>query len=346
MDEQAELLNLLDKLKKSEDKYRQLIEQASDAIYILTPDGRFTDVNESMCRLLGYSRPEFLTMNIADIVDPEQLKVDPLKYVGPADPETSMIRERRFIRKDGQVFNVEINVKTFPNDRVMVIARDITERKNAEQQIQKERRWLLRSEANLQTILNNTDTAYALLSTKLEIIEYNKLALLYAQKEFNYKPELGNNLIAQLPKERITKFGKYIKTVLSGKVVSYEISYTEDMGDNSWYYVRMFPIADKEKKIHGMILAATDITERKHSEQKLQLAYKHISRHVASIQDMAWKQSHLIRSPIANLKALAALLKADPTCAVTLDHMVSELDRLDSIIVDMANEASEQTVLN
>lgn len=198
----------------------------------------------------------------------------------------------------------------------------------------------------MQTILNNADTAFALLSTKLEIIEYNKLALAYAEKEFSYTPDMGTNILAHLPKERTAKFNKYIKTVLGGKPVSYEISYSEPLGHNSWYYVRMFPIADKDQKILGLILAATDITDRKHSEQKLQLAYKHISQHVASIQDMAWKQSHLIRSPLANLKALTALLKVDPSCATTLNHIISELDRLDNIIVDMSNEASEQTVMN
>lgn len=346
MSERDELLDLLDKLKKSEDKYRQLIEQASDAIYILTPEGRFTEVNQSMCKMLGYDREEFLAMNIQDIIDPEQLRVDPLKYVAPAHPETSTVRERRFVHKNGHAFEVEINVKTFPNDKVMVIARDISGRKNAEKQLQRERDLLMRTEANLQTILNNADTAFALLSISLEIIEYNNLALQYAQKEFNYTSARGNNLLSHLPKERIAVFNKYVKTVLAGQAVSYEVSYAEPLDDNSWYYVRMFPIADKEQNILGIILAATDITERKRSEQKLQLAYKHISQHVASIREMAWKQSHLIRSPIANLKALTELLKADPSCAITLDHMLSELDRLDKIIVDMANEASEKTVLN
>jgi PAS domain-containing protein len=49
---------------------------------------------------------------------------------------------------------------------------DITERKQAEEQILKEKESLLRSEANLQTIINNTDTAYALLDTKLNILEH------------------------------------------------------------------------------------------------------------------------------------------------------------------------------
>jgi PAS domain S-box-containing protein len=471
MKEKAELLNLLDQLKKSEEKYRQLIEQASDAIYILSYEGDFTNVNKSMCEMLGYTREELLQMKITDVIDPEQLKIDPLKYVPRSAPETSTVRERRFVHKNGQSFEVEVNVKTFPDDRVMVIARnitirkamemdlrnaelkfrtiadrsvvgiyivqagkfvyinprfaevfgytideligkypsgliihpdhrdkvdesirarlrgeiesvhyetvglrkdgstnwvefygsrvmldnvpsiigtmlDITERKQAEEQILTERESLLRSEANLQTIINNTDTAYALLDTELNIIEYNNMALRYAQKEFNYNPASGRNLIAGIPADRLPQFSEYIAMVLNGEPVSYEVSYPEPDGYSKWYHVRMFPIANRDKHILGLVFAATDISDHKRSEQHLQQAYENIQHHVESIRDMAWKQSHLIRSPLANLKALVEILKNEPADKVVLDHISGELEKLDTVIIDMANEASARTIYN
>src|SRR4051794_30209002 len=60
--------NKSDKLQSSEDKYRSLIEQASDSIYILDLQGRFTDVNAAMCQMMGYSREELLQMNIVQII--------------------------------------------------------------------------------------------------------------------------------------------------------------------------------------------------------------------------------------------------------------------------------------
>jgi two-component system, sporulation sensor kinase E len=60
MKEKAELLNLLNQLNKSEEKYRQLIEQASDAIYSLGHVGNLTDVNQSMCDMTGYTRDELI----------------------------------------------------------------------------------------------------------------------------------------------------------------------------------------------------------------------------------------------------------------------------------------------
>jgi two-component system, sporulation sensor kinase E len=119
--------------QKSEEKYRSLIEQASDAIYILNFHGNFTDVNASMCRMIGYSREELLQLNIESIIDPYELKVDPLPKQMDNTKE-SIIRERRFRNKNGKVFTVEVNVKKF-TDRIMVIARDITDRKKTEEEL-------------------------------------------------------------------------------------------------------------------------------------------------------------------------------------------------------------------
>jgi two-component system, sporulation sensor kinase E len=85
-----------------------------------------------------------------------------------------------------------------------------------------------------------------------------------------------------------------------------------------------------------------DITERKNAEESLKSAYLRIQSHINSIKDMAWKQSHLIRSPLANLKALAAMLNTDMTDDPNvIGHIQHELDRMDAIIIEMAEEASE-----
>ncbi|MBS1503333.1 MAG: PAS domain-containing protein, partial [Bacteroidetes bacterium] len=116
---------------ESEEKYHSLIEQASDAIYVLDSRMNFTDVNDSMCNMMGYSRDELLGMNVEEIIDPEELKTDPLVNAAE-NPDLNIFRERTFMRKDRSVFTAEINVKLFPGKMVMVMARDISERKRIE----------------------------------------------------------------------------------------------------------------------------------------------------------------------------------------------------------------------
>ncbi|MGZ3767455.1 MAG: hypothetical protein ACXVA2_22515, partial [Mucilaginibacter sp.] len=91
----------------------------------------------------------------------------------------------------------------------------------------------------------------------------------------------------------------------------------------------------------GMLMALYDITERKTTENDLKNAYTRIQNQINSIKGMAWKQSHLMRSPLANLKALAAMLKEHPADTESLAHFQTELDRLDIIIHEMAQDASD-----
>jgi len=128
--------------------------------------------------------------------------------------------------------------------------------------------------------------------------------------------------------------------VLNGNNINYEADYPQPDGSVLWYYIRLFPITNDHKEILGMLMALYDITERKNAEQDLKSAYGRIQNHMDSIKDMAWKQSHLIRSPLANLKGLAAILKNDRSDPTVIEYIQNELNRLDSIIIEMADDAS------
>jgi signal transduction histidine kinase len=107
-----------------------------------------------------------------------------------------------------------------------------------------------------------------------------------------------------------------------------------------WVSVNLATVLDKKGGPIYFVGQFEDISERKIAEEHLKNAYQQIEDHVRSIHDIAWKQSHLIRSPLANLQALIALLKDDPSGKETLDHIETELQRLDNVILEMAEDAS------
>ncbi|HEY3429174.1 MAG TPA: PAS domain S-box protein, partial [Cyclobacteriaceae bacterium] len=127
-----------DLARKNERNYRSLFEQATDSITMVDFKGNFIDVNTSFCQLLGYSREELLLMNIADVIDPEQLKVNPIRFDLLAGGE-HLTNERRMVRKDGSYVLIEANVKIFGEGIIMAIARDITGRKAVETEKEKAR---------------------------------------------------------------------------------------------------------------------------------------------------------------------------------------------------------------
>ncbi|MGE0683209.1 MAG: PAS domain S-box protein [Candidatus Binatia bacterium] len=121
-------------LRESEERYRTLVEQASDGIFTVDPNGNFLDVNTRGCEIIGYERDEILRMRITDPFEPEDLSTAPLKLQELRAGQNTLT-ERRLKRRDGSLFPVEISAKLLPNGRIQGIARDITERKRQEEVI-------------------------------------------------------------------------------------------------------------------------------------------------------------------------------------------------------------------
>ncbi len=118
-------------LTQSEFKYRSLIEQATDAICIADSDYNLLDVNSSACRMFGYSREEFLKLPFKSVLFEEELEGVAVRkeYLKQVKAVTS---ERRFKRKDGVALELEVNANLLQDGRVLIFARDISERKKAE----------------------------------------------------------------------------------------------------------------------------------------------------------------------------------------------------------------------
>jgi PAS domain S-box-containing protein/putative nucleotidyltransferase with HDIG domain len=127
-----------ERLQESESRYRTLFESAGDAIFILDPaTGRFIDVNHVACERLGYKREELLQLTPADIDSPEyatlvRKRIETLRQRG------HLFFETVHVRQDGTSVPTELNSRiiTYTGKPVVLsIARDITKRKHAEQEL-------------------------------------------------------------------------------------------------------------------------------------------------------------------------------------------------------------------
>ena len=118
-------------LRSSEARFRTLVEQASDGIFVTNAQGAYIDVNSAGCAMLGYSREELLRLRIADVVDgPETERIGP--EVARFDAGEMVVSEWRFRRKDGSIFTGEVRGRRLADGRLQAIVLDITERKAAE----------------------------------------------------------------------------------------------------------------------------------------------------------------------------------------------------------------------
>lgn len=119
-------------LRKSEEKYRAVVEQASDAIFIVDEKGFFLDVNASAVKLTGYSKEQLLKLNLTEIYREEDVKRKPLHF-DQLKKGVSVLTERALRKKDGSIIYTEISANMTEQNRFQGIMRDITSRKKAEE---------------------------------------------------------------------------------------------------------------------------------------------------------------------------------------------------------------------
>ncbi len=118
-------------LRRSEERFRSLVEQAVDGIFVGDARGNCIEANSSGTHMLGYEPQEILGMNFRDVIVPEEVsrvREEAIKYSGGKAGRS----EWHFRRKDGSIFVGEMVGRELSGGGILTILRDISERKAAE----------------------------------------------------------------------------------------------------------------------------------------------------------------------------------------------------------------------
>ena len=136
-------------LRESERRFRQLFENFSDALFVHDERGLIMDCNAEACRALGYSREELLELSVADLATRLISEEERQEQQGDTLWERAMwgepgkivgFEQNELRRKDGTTFPVEVGVGAIEYEGRRLIfasARDITERKRAEEELRR-----------------------------------------------------------------------------------------------------------------------------------------------------------------------------------------------------------------
>jgi PAS domain S-box-containing protein len=171
-----------DALRKSEERFRSYFDLGLMGMAITSPVKGYVEVNDELCRILGYERSELLRKTWAELTHPDDLAADVACFnrvlAGEID---SYSRGKRFIRKDGKVIDATISVRCLRRadgsvDYFVGLLQDITERKRAEERLRQ-------SEERMRAILESALDCIITVDHQGRVVEFNPAA----EKTFGYK---------------------------------------------------------------------------------------------------------------------------------------------------------------
>ncbi|MFB0532976.1 MAG: PAS domain S-box protein, partial [Desulfatiglandales bacterium] len=157
-------------LRESEERFRVVFNRVFDALVMIDEKGRIRDINEAACRILGYRKEELLNLSAKDIHPHEEMKKIQLGISRVLKNGIDYIGETAFMAKDGRTIPVEAGGVTLKvADKIYIVGsfRDITERKQAEEAVQ-------RTKKELETIVDSVPALIAYKDTNNRYIRINK----------------------------------------------------------------------------------------------------------------------------------------------------------------------------
>jgi len=128
--------------RRSQDKYRVYTEHSPVGIFVVDQTGRYIDVNPAACAMLGYNRDELLRLHITDITPSDQKEGEMDRFNSILLKTGRMSIEALLKKKDGVVISVLLDAISLPDNRFMAFCTDISDRKQAEQELSRSNRML------------------------------------------------------------------------------------------------------------------------------------------------------------------------------------------------------------
>jgi len=268
--------------RESDKRFRTFVDHASDGFFLQDQNYVILDVNRQACESLGYTRDELIGMTPADF-DPNVTPALLDEINRKLDDGELMAFESRHRRKDGTIFPVEIRGQAFWEGGrrfAVALARDITERKQAEEALREsEQRWRTLTEALPQLVWTaSADGVCDYFSAQLT--QYT------GRSESELLPWGWTDVLH--PDDRERTRNSWVEAVAKERNHELEHRIRSSKGEYRWFTTRGVPIRDAAGHIVKWFGTCTDITELKRSEQALRESEQRWRSLTEALPQLVW----------------------------------------------------------
>lgn len=307
-----------------------------NSVLILNAQRNILWVNKAFTELTGYTLAEVIGKKPSSFLHGPQSSQETTRIIQDAidagKPFTVEIvhytrhGKQLWILADGQPVPQEENNPA----EYIIVETDITELK--EQQAA-----LKSSERQMNVFFEGTDSLHILFDRNLKIITFNQVAQEFAIKKLKRTLAAGESMLNIVSESTQQRFLRFAKEALKGNAtINREAEIPLDNGEPpAWWIISDIPAYDSFGNVMGVAFTAYDITGRKRYEER-------IKKQSGIFNDIAWKQSHLVRAPLANILSLANLLQTEGCDLELISALNNESKKLDDIITGIVYNTIEE----
>ncbi|MEG4999943.1 PAS domain S-box protein [Microcoleus sp. B4-D4] len=262
-------------LKESETRFRSVVESNMIGIGFWDADGEITEANDALLEMIGYTREELVSGQIRwlDITPAEYAEIDRAAVAQVAAAGSCEPYEKEFIRSDGTRLPILIgagNLEGF-TDKGSFFVLDITDRKQAQNQLQENEIRIRRQLAELDLVYNTTPVGISFVDTNLRYIRINKcLAQINGRSITDH---IGRTIREAIP-EIADKLEPIYLQVLATQtpVLDLEIKAEtlQQPGLVRDWLVSFYPVSDESGTLLGVSSAIAEITDRNQAKRVIQ----------------------------------------------------------------------------
>ncbi len=337
-------------LKTREEEFRRAFEDASIGMAIISIDGYLLRVNDFLCKIVGYSAAELLTLNFQDITYPEDLEADTINVHKVSAGEMYTYQaEKRYIHKQGHIIWVLVNCSLIRDSQENPLhfisqIQDITDRKEAQKTLE------------LQSVIMNN------MAGGVCVITASDLIIVYANPKyetmFGYSEgELVGQPVGVLNyvDTQVTPDASVMDIVeqldRDGEA-KYEVHNRRKDGTPFWCRVHTSRLDHPE---YGMVYVAVqhDITELRLAEENLKQAKETAEAANQAKSTFLANMSHELRSPLNAIMGFSQLMQRTPNLpaehyenAKIIYRSGNYLLSLINNILDLSKIEANKTTLN
>lgn len=282
------LIEARDEILNSENKYRTLVEEASDAIVVFSAQTyQILEVNRALCQMLNYSREELLSMRMYEVLEPRDIDSDTADMRNLMRGQT-VRTTRTALSQAGEHIGLECASRMLDEDRIQLIARDVTQWEAAKERIREsEERYAIAVRGAADGIWDwNLRTSEIYLSPRW------KTMLGYDEYEIGTNPD---EWLDRIHPEDMGAVRDAIDRHINAQDENLSVEHRIRSKSGEWVWVHARGLAVRDATGHAVRMAGsqTNITERKNFEKQLYHAAFHDT--LTGLPNRAWCNDWLIR---------------------------------------------------